>query len=33
MRKIVNPKTLKGQDKVNRMLDLMQLIYHLTAYS
>jgi hypothetical protein len=23
MRKIVNPKTLKGQDKVNRMLDLM----------
>jgi hypothetical protein len=23
MRKIINPKTLKGQDKVNRMLDLM----------
>ena len=23
MRKIVNPKTLKGQDKLNRMLDLM----------
>ena len=23
MRNIINPKTLKGQDKVNRMLDLM----------